>query len=62
MTQVKFCGLKNIEIIQSAIELGADYIGFVFAPNSQRFIDQPHLEANSKFFIDNPNIKANYLI
>lgn len=59
MTQVKFCGLKDIKIIQNAIKLGVDYLGFVFVPSSKRFIDQTQLETISRFFQENPGIKSN---
>ena len=39
MTKIKFCGLKRIEDIKYANELKPDFIGFVFAPKSKRFVD-----------------------
>lgn len=38
MTGIKFCGLSRPCDIESANELKADYIGFVFAENSKRCI------------------------
>ncbi|MCA3599354.1 MAG: phosphoribosylanthranilate isomerase [Methylobacterium sp.] len=35
---VKFCGLKTVESIETALTAGADMIGFVFHPKSPRFI------------------------
>lgn len=39
MTKIKFCGLKRTEDIKYANELKPDFIGFVFAPKSKRFVD-----------------------
>ena len=39
MTKIKFCGLKRIEDIKYANDLKPDFIGFVFAPKSKRFVD-----------------------
>ncbi len=38
-TKIKICGLQNLEDVLDAIELGADYLGFVFDPNSEYFLD-----------------------
>ncbi|MBL6929418.1 MAG: phosphoribosylanthranilate isomerase [Rhodospirillales bacterium] len=37
-TQVKICGLSSPEAVQTAIEGGADYVGFVFFAKSPRFV------------------------
>ncbi|MAU56047.1 MAG: hypothetical protein CL899_03785 [Dehalococcoidia bacterium] len=37
--QVKICGIKNIEHAIVAIESGADFIGFIFVPESKRSTD-----------------------
>lgn len=37
-TLVKVCGLKRPEDIEFANSLGVDYIGFVFAPQSKRYV------------------------
>ena len=33
---MKFCGMKREEDIACAVELGADYVGVVFAPSPRR--------------------------
>lgn len=38
MVRIKFCGLSRPCDIMWANELGADYIGFVFAPSSRRYV------------------------
>ena len=38
MTKIKFCGLTRIEDIEFANELLPDYVGFVFAEKSRRYV------------------------
>ncbi len=38
MTRIKFCGLSRISDIEAANELRPDYIGFVFASKSKRYV------------------------
>ncbi len=39
MTKIKFCGLSRLCDIEAANELKPDYVGFVFAENSKRYVD-----------------------
>lgn len=38
MTKIKFCGLRKPEDIETANALQVDYVGFVFYPQSSRYI------------------------
>ena len=40
MTKIKICGLKRIEDIEAVNELCPDYVGFVFADFSHRYVDK----------------------
>ncbi|HVT02360.1 MAG TPA: phosphoribosylanthranilate isomerase [Thermoanaerobaculia bacterium] len=37
--KVKICGITRIEDAVASIDLGAEYLGFIFAPESPRFIN-----------------------
>ena len=39
MTLVKICGLKNESLVATALEAGADRVGFVLVPTSPRAVD-----------------------
>ena len=38
MTKIKICGITRPEDARAAIDLGADFIGFVFVPESPRYV------------------------
>ena len=38
MTKVKMCGLSRMEDIEYANEVLPEFIGFVFAPKSRRYV------------------------
>ncbi len=56
MTRIKFCGLTGICDIEAANALRPDYIGFVFAKGSKRFVT-PEQAARLKRVLD-PEIRA----
>lgn len=56
MTKIKFCGLTEPVDIETANELKADYIGFVFAPKSRRYLT-PQRAKELKMMLD-PAIQA----
>lgn len=56
MIKIKFCGLKRIEDIEAANEIKPDYIGFVFAKKSRRYIDFEEAAKLKKVL--KPDIKA----
>ena len=38
MTKIKLCGMRRIQDIDYANMLSPDFIGFVFAPSSKRYV------------------------
>ena len=56
MTKIKFCGLTRAEDIAEANALKPEYIGFVFAPKSKRYVS-PQQAALLRARLD-PAIKA----
>lgn len=36
---VKICGIGDIESAQVAVKAGADFLGFIFVPNTRRYIE-----------------------
>ena len=43
MTKVKICGLSTPEAVATAVEAGADYIGFLFAKSKRQVsLEQAH--------------------
>ena len=49
MMKVKICGVKTEEIIQTALDYGADYIGFNFYPKSKRYLTLNEAERLREF-------------
>ena len=56
MTRIKLCGLSRTGDIEAANTLLPDYIGFVFAPKSRRFV--PPEEAAGLRRLLRPEIQA----
>lgn len=56
MTKIKFCGMRRAEDIVAANALGADFIGFVFAPGSRRAVTPEQAAALKKQLA--PGIRA----
>lgn len=44
MTKIKFCGLKTLDDISFANEIFPEYVGFVFAPKSKRYVTPAQAE------------------
>ena len=56
MTKIKLCGLSRLCDIETTNKLKPEYIGFVFASKSKRYLT-PEKAADLKRLL-NPNIKA----
>lgn len=56
MTRIKICGNTDYENARLAIDLGADYLGFIFVPNSKRAITVEKAAKILENFKDFPNI------
>lgn len=56
MTRIKLCGLSHLQEIQEANRLMPQYIGFVFAPKSRRYIEPQKARELKKYL--NPAIQA----
>ncbi|MGN0630761.1 MAG: phosphoribosylanthranilate isomerase [Ruminococcus sp.] len=52
MTKIKLCGLRRMEDIEIANEISPDYVGFVFAKKSKRYVSA------EEAFILRSNLKA----
>lgn len=44
MTKIKFCGLRTLDDIYYANEILPEYVGFVFAPKSKRYVTPAQAE------------------
>ena len=69
MTKIKFCGLSSIQDIEASNLLLPDYIGFVFAPQSRRYVTldgaeklktrlAPRIRVTGVFVNEKPEIMA----
>ncbi len=72
MTKVKFCGLSRLCDIEAANILEPEYVGFVFAPGSRRYVSpakaaelkkflRPHICAVGVFVNESPKAVAELL-
>ncbi|MBR1440429.1 MAG: phosphoribosylanthranilate isomerase [Lachnospiraceae bacterium] len=54
--RIKFCGMRSLQDIETANNIGCDYVGFVFAKKSKRYINEETAAELKKAL--NPEIKA----
>ncbi len=50
-TRIKVCGITNLEDARAAVDLGADALGFIFVPDTPRYIEP---EAAKRIISDLP--------
>lgn len=55
MTRIKICGNTNYENARLAVDLGADYLGFIFVPKSKRVLTLEKAETLLKKLSDFEN-------
>lgn len=39
LTKIKICGITNVQDAHAAVDLGADALGFIFVPDTPRYIE-----------------------
>ena len=54
--KVKICGIRSLGAAQSAIDFGADYVGFNFVASSKRYIDPKSAQGIAKLIKGNVRI------
>ncbi len=55
--KVKFCGMTNIDDVLAAVDLGVDFVGFVFYQKSKRFVEY-NVVSDILNKIDSSNVKT----
>lgn len=72
MTKIKLCGMMESKDIETANHLKPDYIGFIFAPKSRRYVTKiqaaamkailnPKIQVVGVFVNEKPEVIAEYL-